>query len=63
MLNLLYDIERSAFRVQSLRTKINELTAELHAEEIKLAVYARQCIGARQLELREAATKPEEGTK
>ncbi len=57
MLNLLHDIERAVFRVQSLRARINELTAELHAEETKLAVYTRQCIGALELELHEETTR------
>ena len=57
MLNLLYDIERSAFRAQSLRTKIAELTGELHAEETKIAVLARQCIGVMELDLQEENAK------
>ena len=57
MLNLLYDIERSAFRIKSLREKITELTAELHQEEMKVAVHARQCVGVRELELSQEETR------
>lgn len=57
MLNLLHEIERSAFRVKKLRDQINELTAELNREEMTIAVHARQCIGLRELELSEEETR------
>lgn len=51
MLNLLHDIGNAAFRIQSLRARINELTEELHTEEMKVAAYAQQCISVRNEEL------------
>ena len=57
MLNLLNGIENSAFRIQSLRARINELTEELHMEEMKVAAYAQQCIAARNEELEEERQK------
>lgn len=51
MLNLLNDIGNSAFRIQSLRSRINELTEALHAEEMKIAAYAQQCIAIQNEEL------------
>ena len=57
MLNLLHDIGNSAFRIQSLRARINELTEELHAEEMKVAAYAQQCIAVRNEELEKERQK------
>lgn len=57
MLNLLHDIERSAFRIRKLRSQINELTDELNREEMNVASLVRQCIGARELELSEEQTR------
>ncbi len=56
MLNLLHSIRYSAQRVTYLRKKINELTEELHQEEIKVAMYAAECIGERELELQKEKT-------
>ena len=57
MLNLLHDIKNSAFRIQSLRAQINELTEELHKEEMQVAVYAQQCIAVRNEELEKERQK------